>query len=48
MLLRLFVPPPPPPENIATVTIGPLEIGGNSDDTGDEYGCCTSGSDGYI
>ena len=43
-----FVSPAPPPENIATVTIGPLEIGGNPDDTGDEYGCCTSGSDGYI
>jgi len=52
-----FVPPTkpvlpsPPPEIVPTVTIGPLDFGnGNAgkDDTGDEYGCCTGGSDGYV
>ncbi|MDF9776858.1 hypothetical protein [Pseudomonas baetica] len=42
------VPLAPPPDNIATVTIGPLEFGGDADDSGDEYGCCTGGSDGYV
>lgn len=47
----LPVSPAPPPGNIATVTIGLLEFGGGSggsDDSGDEYGCCTGGSDGYV
>jgi hypothetical protein len=39
---------PTPPDDIATITIGPLEIPGGSDDSGDEYGCCTGGSDGYV
>lgn len=43
--------PTPPPDIVPTITIGPLEFGnGNAgaDDNGDEYGCCTSGSDGYV
>ncbi|MBV6827265.1 hypothetical protein [Pseudomonas sp. PD9R] len=43
--------PAPLPEIIPVVTIGPLDFGGgvdNSNDNGDEYGCCSSGSDGYI
>ncbi|WP_223501344.1 hypothetical protein [Pseudomonas sp. BF-R-24] len=52
-----FVPPTnpvipvPPPEIVPTVTIGPLEFGNQNagkDDNGDEYGCCTGGSDGYV
>ena len=45
------VAPAPPPDIIPVVTIGPLDFGGgvdNSNDNGDEYGCCSSGSDGYI
>lgn len=39
------------PDIIPVVTIGPLDFGDgddNSNDNGDEYGCCSSGSDGYI
>ncbi|KPU57555.1 hypothetical protein AN403_1924 [Pseudomonas fluorescens] len=52
-----FVPPTnpvvpvPPPEIVPVVTIGPLEFGNENagkDDNGDEYGCCTGGSDGYV
>lgn len=52
-----FVPPTnpvlptPPPDTVPVITIGPLDFGdGNTggDDNGDEYGCCTSGSDGYV
>lgn len=45
------VTPAPPPETIPLVTIGPLDFGDGSsgaDDNGDEYGCCTGGSDGYV
>ncbi|MBV7527469.1 hypothetical protein KW834_23980 [Pseudomonas sp. PDM29] len=43
--------PVPPPEIVPIVTIGPLEFGNENagkDDNGDEYGCCTGGSDGYV
>ncbi|MCP1421107.1 hypothetical protein J3D47_005350 [Pseudomonas laurylsulfativorans] len=40
--------PAPLPDIIPVVTIGPLEINDGSDDNGDEYGCCTGGSDGYV
>jgi len=40
--------PAPPPDVIPVVTIGPLEVDDGSDDSGDEYGCCTGGSDGYV
>lgn len=43
--------PTPSPEIVPTVTIGPLEFGNENagaDDNGDEYGCCTGGSDGYV
>lgn len=45
------VTPAPLPDIIPVVTIGPLDFGDASDnsyDNGDEYGCCSSGSDGYI
>ncbi|KAI2675283.1 hypothetical protein [Pseudomonas sp. TNT3] len=49
----LYVPVVPvlpitPPDIVPVVTIGPLEIDDGSGDNGDEYGCCSSGSDGYI
>ena len=40
--------PAPPPDVIPVVTIRPLEVDDGSDDSGDEYGCCTGGSDGYV
>lgn len=45
------VTPATPPDVIPVVTIGTLDFGDggdNSNDNGDEYGCCSSGSDGYI
>jgi hypothetical protein len=42
------VVPAPLPDVIPVVTIGPLEVNDGSDDSGDEYGCCTGGSDGYV
>ncbi|MVV49167.1 hypothetical protein EJA72_13105 [Pseudomonas sp. PB120] len=45
------VHPAPIPDIIPVIAIGPLEFGGASgatEDNGDEYGCCTGGSDGYI
>lgn len=44
----LPVVPFPIPDVVPTITIGPLEFPGNADDNGDEYGCCTGGSDGYV
>ncbi|WP_433767584.1 hypothetical protein [Pseudomonas putida] len=45
------LPTAPPPDIVPVITIGPLEFGdpnNSADDNGDEYGCCTSGSDGYV
>lgn len=39
--------PPPPPHNVGNVGIS-IIVGGNTYDAGDEYGCCTGTSDGYI
>ena len=38
---------PPPPHNVGNVGIS-IIVGGNTYDAGDQYGCCTGTSDGYM